>query len=60
MEPDADSTNGRDVLRLSRSALVGSLCSGKEICVTTGWLRMFREFQPDAVVHPGECPSAPY
>ena len=22
--------------------------------------RMFREFQPDAVVHLGECPSAPY
>jgi UDP-sulfoquinovose synthase len=41
--------------------------SGKEIGVTEGDLvewevveRLFREFQPDAVVHYGEQPSAPY
>ena len=41
--------------------------SGKEIGVTEGDLvewdvteRVFRDFQPDAVVHYGEMPSAPY
>jgi len=40
---------------------------GKELCFWEGDLReyslvecIFREFQPEAIVHVGECPSAPY
>jgi len=55
------------ILPMSDRLLAFRKCYGKELRFWEGDIRdyglvvqIFREFQPDAVVHFGECPSAPY